>query len=100
MKMYTHWAPLAHSSPYVSKTFSGPEIGAQVIVPRCSESSHQGDDACDFIVYIIFHTVYVEYFVMMDICICIKLKRNYVGFDPQWTRYVGGRFKSGSSPIF
>ena len=30
MKMYTHWAPLAHSFPYVSKTFSGPEIGAQV----------------------------------------------------------------------
>ena len=25
----------------------------------------------------------------MDICICIKLKRNYVGFDPQWTRYIG-----------
>ena len=68
-------------------------------IPRCSESSHQGDDACDFIVYIILHTVYVEYFVM-DICICRKLKRNYVGFDPQWTRYVGGRLKSGSSPIF
>ena len=23
-----------------------------------------------------------------------------MGFDPQWTRYVGGRLKSGSSPIF
>ena len=22
-----------------------------------------------------------------------------MGFDPQWTRYVGGRLKSGSSPI-
>ena len=33
MKMYTHWAPLAHSFPYVSKTFSGPEIGAQVERP-------------------------------------------------------------------
>ena len=21
-----------------------------------------------------------------------------MGFDPQWTRYVGGRLKSGSSP--
>ena len=62
--MYTHWAPLAHSFPYVSKTFSGPEIGAQVEHPLCSESSHQGDDACDFIVYIILHIVYVEYFVM------------------------------------
>ena len=36
----------------------------------------------------------------MDICICIKLKRNYVGFDPRWTRYVGGRLKSGSSLNF
>ena len=33
MKMYTHWARLAHSFPYVSKTFSGPEIGAQVERP-------------------------------------------------------------------
>ena len=49
------------------------------------------------IVYIILHIVHGEYFVM-HICICIKLKRNYVGFDPQWTRYVGGRLKSGSSP--
>ena len=65
----------------------------------CSESSHLGDDDCDFIVYIILHIVYVEYFVMY-ICICIKLKRNYVGFDHQWTRYVGGWLKSGSSPIF
>ena len=54
-------------------------------------------DDCDFIVYIILHIVYVEFFVMY-ICICIKLKRNYVGFDPQWMRYVGGRLKSGSSP--
>ena len=23
-----------------------------------------------------------------------------MGFDPQWTRYVGDRLKSGSSPIF
>ena len=23
-----------------------------------------------------------------------------MGFDLQWTRYVGGRLKSGSSPIF
>ena len=22
-----------------------------------------------------------------------------MGFDPQWTRYVGGRLKPGSSPI-
>ena len=37
----------------------------------------------------------------MYICIYVYiLKRNYVGFDPQWTRYVGGRLKSGSSPIF
>ena len=35
----------------------------------------------------------------MYICIDVYiLKRNYVGFDPQWTRYVGGRLKSGSSP--
>ena len=33
-----------------------------------------------------------------DIYIYI-LKRNYVGFDPQWTRYAGDRLKSGSSPI-
>ena len=33
MKMYTHWAPLAHSFPYVSKTFSGPETGAPVEYP-------------------------------------------------------------------
>ena len=32
--------------------------------------------------------------------ICIYLKRNYVGFDSQWTRYVGGRLKSGSSQFF
>ena len=37
----------------------------------------------------------------MYICIYVYiLKRNYAGFDPQWTRYVGGRLKSGSSPIF
>ena len=47
----------------------------------CSESSHSGEDDCDFIVYIILCIVYVEYSVM-NICICIKLKRNYVGFDP------------------
>ena len=48
----------------------------------------------------ILHIVYVEYFVMY-ICIYVYiLKRIYVGFDPQWTRYVGGRLKSGSSPIF
>ena len=48
----------------------------------------------------ILHIVYVEYFVMY-ICIYVYiLKMNYVGFDPQWTRYVGGRLKSGSSPIF
>ena len=41
--------------------------------------------------------VHGEYFVM-HICICIKLKRSYVGFDPQCMRYVGGRLKSGSSP--
>ena len=23
-----------------------------------------------------------------------------MGFDPQWTRYVGGRLKPGSSPKF
>ena len=23
-----------------------------------------------------------------------------MGFDPQWTKYVGGRLKSGSSPTF
>ena len=28
------------------------------------------------------------------------MKRNYVGFDPQWTRYVGGQLKSCSSQIF
>ena len=33
MKMYTHWAPLAHSFPYVSKTFSGPETGAPIKDP-------------------------------------------------------------------
>ena len=33
MKMYTHWALLAHSFPYVSKTFSGPKIGAQAERP-------------------------------------------------------------------
>ena len=37
----------------------------------------------------------------MYICIYVySLKRNYVGFDPQWTRYVGGRLKPGSSPNF
>ena len=37
----------------------------------------------------------------MYICIYVySMKRNYVGFDPQWTRYVGGRLKPGSSPIF
>ena len=47
----------------------------------------------------ILHIVYVEYFVMY-ICIYVYiLKRNYVGFDPQWTRYVGGRLKSSSSLI-
>ena len=47
----------------------------------------------------ILHTVCVEYFVMY-ICIYVYiLKRNYAGFDPQWTRYVGGRLKSSSSPI-
>ena len=33
MKMYTHWAPLAHSFPYASKTFSGPETGAPIEDP-------------------------------------------------------------------
>ena len=33
MKMYTHWAPLAHSFLYVSKTFSGPETGAPIEDP-------------------------------------------------------------------
>ena len=100
MKMYTHWAPLAHSFLYVSKTFSGPEIGASVEHPPANESSHRGDDACDCIVYIFCIFVYVEYFFMY-ICIYVYiLKRNYAGFDPQWTRYVGGRLKSGSSPIF
>ena len=33
MKMYTHWAHLAHSFVYVSKTFSGPETGAPVEYP-------------------------------------------------------------------
>ena len=31
--------------------------------------------------------------------ICIYLEKELCGFDPQWTRYVGGRLKSGSSPI-
>ena len=30
MKMYTHWAPLAHSFPYVLRTFSGTETGAPI----------------------------------------------------------------------
>ena len=30
LKMYTHWAPLAHSFPCVFKTFSGPETGAPI----------------------------------------------------------------------
>ena len=65
----------------------------------CSESSHRGDDARDCIVKDFAYCVY-EYFVMY-ICIRVySLKRNYVGFDPQWTRYVGGRLKPGSSPIF
>ena len=47
----------------------------------------------------ILHIVYVEYFVMY-ICIYVYiLKRNYAGFDPQLTRYVGGRLKFDSSPI-
>ena len=34
-------------------------------------------------------------------CIYVySLKRNYVGFDPQWMKYVGGRLNSGSSPNF
>ena len=36
----------------------------------------------------------------MHICICIKLKRNYVGFDPQWTRYVGGRLSPAQAQSF
>ena len=37
----------------------------------------------------------------MYICIYVySLKRKYVGFDPQWTRYVGGWLKPGSSPNF
>ena len=47
----------------------------------------------------ILHIVYVEYSVMY-ICIYVYiLKMNYVGFGPQWMRYVGGRLKSCSSPI-
>ena len=30
---YTHWAPLAHSFPWVSKTFSGPKTGAPIEDP-------------------------------------------------------------------
>ena len=33
MKMYTHWAPLAHSFPWVSKKFSGPKTGASIEDP-------------------------------------------------------------------
>ena len=33
MKMYTHWAPLAHSFPWVSKTFSGPKTGVPIEDP-------------------------------------------------------------------
>ena len=29
-----------------------------------------------------------------------NFKNNYMGFDPQWTRYIGGRLKPGSSPNF
>ena len=37
----------------------------------------------------------------MYICIYVYiLKMNYVGFDPQWMRYVGGRVKFGSSLNF
>ena len=46
----------------------------------------------------ILHIVYIEYFVMYIGIYVYILKRNYVGFDPQWTRYVGGRLNSGSSP--
>ena len=38
---------------------------------------------------------------MLNILSCIyvySLKRKYVGFDPQWMRYVGGWLKSSSSP--
>ena len=42
--------------------------------------------------------VNIEYFFMYT-CIYVDiLKRNYVGFDPQWMRYVGDRLKFGSSP--
>ena len=44
----------------------------------------------------ILYIVYVEYFVMY---ICIYFEKELAGFDPQWMRYVGGRLKSGSSPI-
>ena len=33
LKMYTHWALLAHSFPCVFKTFSGPETGALIEDP-------------------------------------------------------------------
>ena len=38
----------------------------------------------------ILHILYVEYFVMYKCIYVYILKRNYVGFDPQWMRYVGG----------
>ena len=70
--MYTHWAPLAHSFSYVSKLFSGTETG----IPLRSESSHQGDDACDCIVYI-FCILY-----MLNILSCIYVYM-YIYFEKE-----------------
>ena len=47
-------------------------------IPLRSEWSHRGDDACDCIVYIILHIVYVEYFVMY-IFICINFEKELRG---------------------
>ena len=47
-------------------------------IPLRSKSSHRGDDACDCIVYIILHIVFVEYYVMY-ICICINFEKELRG---------------------
>ena len=82
------------------KTFSGPETGAPVEYPPSQWVESSRRRRFELHCINILHIVYVEYFVMY-ICIYVySLKRNYMGFDPQWMRYVGDRLKSGSSPNF